>query len=145
MPEPRIGAHGTLEQRMDDQELERDVPTDNGTPFNIRLRGLHNRDPQYANYISVNYDAYAFHIAFAQILGPIFEDQEDRERFAREGWSADVVSRLLIPPEALRQMIGFLQAQLEQFDSQFNAPDESESDEKLINDETSEQAHLRED
>lgn len=92
-------------------------------PFQISLSGLEDCRPEYANYLNVNYDAYAFHIAFSRLVGPIFATEADRQSFENSGWTADVVARLLIPPDALRNMIEFLQRQLEIYDEQYGIAD----------------------
>lgn len=91
--------------------------------FQISLRGLEECRPEYANYLNVNYDAYAFHIAFSRLVGPIFATEADRQAFENSGWTADVVARLLIPPDALRNMVEFLQKQLEIYDEQYGVAD----------------------
>lgn len=102
---------------MTDSGLDPSTEKRNAIP--ISLRGLDDCRPEYANYLNVNYDAYAFHIAFSRLVGPIFATEADRHAFQRSGWAADVVARLLIPPDALRSMIEFLQKQLETYDEQY--------------------------
>lgn len=92
----------------------------------IRLRGLATLEPKYSNFINVNYDYYSFHIAFARLIAPVFEDDEERATFEREGWTADVTARLIVPPEALQHMIGFLQAQLDNYVAQFGNSDQDD-------------------
>jgi hypothetical protein len=101
------------------QDDEASNPAEAEPVRGIRLRGLATFEPKYSNYISVNYDYYSFHIAFARLIAPVFEDDEERARFEREGWTADVTARLIVPPEALEHMIGFLQAQLDNYVAQF--------------------------
>lgn len=90
-----------------------------GRNIPFRLVGLDDFTPEYVNLVNMNNDRYTFHLAFSRVVSPIIVNNEDRERFEREGWNAQVVSRLVIPVDAFRDMVEFMQDQLDAYNRQF--------------------------
>jgi hypothetical protein len=107
-------------------------------PPPYRLAGLDQLAPEYVNVVHINYDPYAFHVAFARYTSPILVNDDDRQHFQHEGWIADVQSRLVIPPNAFRDLLRVMQGQVDQFENQFGAIPETQwgrSDERKTTDE----------
>jgi hypothetical protein len=106
-----------MDERDEAAEVETDGETDGGPPF--RLSGLDEFTPEYANFVHLNHDFYSFHLVFSRVVSPILVNDEDRARFAVEGWVADTVSRLVIPAPAFREMVQYMQQQVNAYDRQF--------------------------
>ncbi len=94
---------------QDDSELDAFPPP--------RFVNLGEVQPEYTNYIHVLPDQFAFHVIFAQIIPPVIRNDEDRLALLKEGFSANVVGRLIVTPKALRDFIQVLSFQLEEFEA----------------------------
>jgi hypothetical protein len=108
------------ENVMDDQELGDEGQEEQPATFpGIRVNGIEDTMPDFVNFISVNFDVYTFHLVFSLFTAPIFQNDEDRTRFQQDGWSADVMARLLVPPAALRDMVRYIYHEMKGYDAQF--------------------------
>jgi hypothetical protein len=87
--------------------------------YPFRIVGIDSIQPEYANLVHVNHDFYSFHVVFSRVVSPIFANNEDRERFAVDGWNADAVARLIIPAPAFREMVRFMQQHVDAYDRQY--------------------------
>lgn len=102
-----------------------DVP---GSSVRIRMAGLEELTPLYANMVSTNFDQHAFQVIFAQLLPPIVLGPEDAEEIVQRGFvEAKAVAQLVLPPSMVEQTIENLTTQLERFRQQVTETNQGES------------------
>lgn len=81
-----------------------------------RLANFETVVPQYANLVHVNTDQLTIQIVFSRFLQPVVTTEEDRERWRTAGaLEAEVVARVLLPPEVVDQAVQLLQAFLNDY------------------------------
>lgn len=81
-----------------------------------RLVNIDDVTPQYANLVHVNTDELMFQVVFSRFLQPVVTTEEDRERLrTTDTLEAEVVARLLLPPEVVDQTIQLLHAFLTRY------------------------------
>lgn len=89
-------------------------PTSYPPPRFVNLDAI---QPVYANYVHILPDQYAFHLIFSQIAPSVIRTDEDREAVVKDGLAAQVVSRLIVTPSALRDIIAYMSDQLDFFEA----------------------------
>lgn len=108
---------------MEHTEATHEIQNDENSVPPPRFINLDDIQPSYANFIHILQDQYAFHLVFGQIIPPIIRTDEDREKLLEEGLAANVVGRLIVTPNTLRDFINYMTHQLNQFESSQD-PDE---------------------
>jgi hypothetical protein len=82
----------------------------------IRLSGLEDVVPQFANVVHANNDREIFQLIFSQVTPPILLSAEDAEELARRGTiSGRIIARIILTPTILEQTIDVLQTQLRRY------------------------------
>jgi hypothetical protein len=79
-----------------------------------RFVGMHEVDVQFATGLHVTSEFGAFQLVFSRFTQPVFLSSADYEPYAKQGYvPVDVVSRIVVTPQVLEDMVRVLQEQLE--------------------------------
>lgn len=95
--------------------------SEEGVP--ARFVGMDEVDVQFATGLHVTSEFGAFQLVFSRFTQPVFLSSADYEPYAKQGYvPVSVISRIMVTPLVLEEMVRVLQEQLER--SRANQPTE---------------------